>query len=106
MKKSVLWLLVVGGVVVVAGIIVGVTLGIVLNRKDLPDDFEFGAATSSYQIEGAWNEDGKSDNIWDTATRKFPNMIEGRGNGNIAADSYQFYKEDVKAVKDVGVRNY
>lgn len=103
MKRSVLWLLIVGGIVVVAGIIVGIVVPLQLNKKDLPDNFQFGAATSAYQIEGGWNEGGKSDSIWDTATRKFPNMIQGRGNGEIAADSYHLYKDDVKAVKDVGV---
>jgi beta-glucosidase/6-phospho-beta-glucosidase/beta-galactosidase len=106
LKTSTKWLLGIGGVIVVAGIIAGVVIPLQLNKKDFPDDFEFGAATSSYQIEGAYNEDGKSDNIWDTAIRKLPNIIAGRGNGNVAADSYHLYKEDVKAIKNVGVRNF
>lgn len=103
MKKSLKWTLIIGGVLVVAGIIVGIVVPLQLNKKDFPDDFEFGAASSSYQIEGGFNADGKSDNIWDVATRNFPNIIQQRGNGNVAADSYQYYKEDVKAVKNAGV---
>lgn len=103
MKKSLKWTLIIGGVLVVAGIIVGIVVPLQLNKKDFPDDFEFGAASSSYQIEGGFNADGKSDSIWDVATRNFPNIIQQRGNGNVAADSYQYYKEDVKAIKNAGV---
>lgn len=99
------WLIGVVGVVVVAGIIAGIVIPIVLNnRTDFPDDFTFGAATSSYQIEGGHDADGKSDSIWDKVTREFPNMIADGENGNVAADSYRFFKEDVKAVKDSGVK--
>jgi beta-glucosidase len=106
MKSSTKWILGVGAVLVIAGIIAGIVIPLSLNKKDFPDDFEFGAATSSYQVEGGWNEDGKSDSIWDTAIRKFPNIIAGRGNGNEAADSYHLYKEDVKAIKNVGLNFY
>lgn len=104
MKKSVLWGIGIGTIVVVTAIVVGVILGIQLTKKDFSKEFQFGAATSSYQIEGAWNRDGKSENIWDRATNRFPNIITGRTNGNDAANSYEFYKKDVKAVKDSGVR--
>lgn len=105
MKSSTKWLLGVGGVIVVVGIVVGIVVPLQLNKKDFSKEFQFGAATSSYQIEGGANADGKSDSIWDTATRNFPNFIKDRSNGNEAASSYQFYKEDVKAIKDTGVRN-
>lgn len=68
-----------------------------------PETFQWGAASASYQIEGAWNEDGKSENIWDYGTHKYPERINDQSNGDVAADSYHLYKEDVKALKDTGV---
>lgn len=71
--------------------------------QDFAPDFEFGAATSAYQIEGAWNVDGKGPNIWDIAVHDHPEIIRGNATGNDAADSYYHYKEDVKALKASGV---
>jgi hypothetical protein len=70
---------------------------------DFKSDFEFGAATSAYQIEGAWNVDGKGRNIWDIAVHDHPEIIRGNATGDSAADSYYHYKEDVKALKASGV---
>ena len=72
-------------------------------EKDFADNFEFGAATSAYQIEGAWNVDGKGRNIWDMAVHDHPEIIRGNATGDSAADSYYHYKEDVKALKASGV---
>lgn len=47
--------------------------------------------------------DGKSPNIWDNLTHEQPRLIADRTNGDIAADSYHFYMEDVKALKYAGV---
>lgn len=68
-----------------------------------PEYFKFGSASSAYQIEGAWNIDGKSPSIWDTYVHDNPHLIENASTGDIAADSYQFYKKDVAALKSVGV---
>jgi beta-glucosidase len=68
-------------------------------------NFYWGAATASYQIEGAYNEDGKSLNIWDTFCQ-IPGRIDNFDNGNVACDHYHRYKEDVKLMKEIGLKAY
>lgn len=68
-------------------------------------DFIWGAATASYQIEGAWNEDGKGPNIWDDFTHQ-PGKIEDGSTGDIACDHYHCYKDDVKLMKEIGLKAY
>ncbi|XP_023022880.2 myrosinase 1 [Leptinotarsa decemlineata] len=77
-----------------------------LNNKYFPDDFMFGAATSAYQIEGAWNEDGKGENIWDHITHRNKTFTHGGDNGDITSDSYHKYKEDVAILKAMNVTHY
>ncbi|ESO97357.1 hypothetical protein LOTGIDRAFT_231551, partial [Lottia gigantea] len=67
-----------------------------------PDDFDWGVGTAAYAVEGAWNTDGKGPSIWDTATHS-PDYTE---NGDISADQYQHYKEDVQLIKKLGVSTY
>ena len=68
-------------------------------------DFFWGAATAAYQIEGAYNEDGKGLNIWDEfCTTK--GKIERFENGNAACDHYHRYKEDVKLMAEMGLKAY
>ncbi|CAH2059641.1 unnamed protein product, partial [Iphiclides podalirius] len=76
------------------------------NLKSFPPDFEFGTATSSYQIEGAWNVDGKGWSMWDHLVRTAPDHIRDNSNGDIAANSYYLYKRDVEMLKELGVDNY
>ncbi|XP_055682122.1 myrosinase 1-like [Lutzomyia longipalpis] len=71
-----------------------------------PENFLFGAATASYQIEGGWNEDGKGPNIWDTLTHKHPELIKDRSSGDIGPDSYHLYREDVRRLKELDVDFY
>lgn len=68
-----------------------------------PNDFVFGAASSAYQIEGGWNANGKGPSIWDEAAHTMPEFVVDETNGDIAADSYHKYMEDVKALNDTGV---
>ncbi|XP_072744538.1 myrosinase 1 isoform X2 [Anoplolepis gracilipes] len=72
----------------------------------IPEDLLLGAATASYQIEGAWNEDGKGENIWDRWTHSNPNLINNGSNGDVACDSYHKYKEDVQLLNELGVNFY
>ena len=68
-----------------------------------PADFKFGFATASYQIEGAWNEDGKGQNIWDNFTHTDHSRIYDGSDGDIACDSYHRYEEDIQLLKNMGV---
>lgn len=72
--------------------------------KRFPDDFLFGVSTAAYQIEGAWNVDGKGPNIWDEFTHSHPERIADCQNGDIAANSYEYFMDDIAAVKSMGVR--
>ena len=56
-------------------------------------DFVWGTATSAYQVEGAYQDDGKGVSIWDTYTNKY--NLAGGQTGNVAIDQYHRYKEDV-----------
>ncbi len=69
-------------------------------------DFVWGAATASYQVEGAAFEDGKGRNIWDVITRKDGYMHQVGQNGDEACDSYHRYKEDVKIMAELGIKAY
>lgn len=70
-----------------------------------PDDFMFGTATASYQIEGAVNEGGRCPSIWDTFSHT-PGHTLGGDTGDVATDSYHRYREDIALLKDLGVDAY
>lgn len=72
---------------------------------EFPSDFIWGVATASYQIEGAYDEDGRGESIWDRYC-SIPNNILNNDNGNIACDHYHKYKEDVKLMSEMGVKAY
>ncbi|MDP5061848.1 MAG: GH1 family beta-glucosidase [Maribacter sp.] len=70
-----------------------------------PNDFVWGTATSSYQIEGAHDKDGKGPSIWD-AFCTIPGKIHKGENGNIACDHFHRFKEDIQLMKQMGVKAY
>jgi beta-glucosidase len=70
-----------------------------------PDGFLWGTATSAYQIEGAVNEDGRGRSIWDTFSHT-PGKIEDHSNADRANEHYHRYKEDVRLIKELGVKAY
>ena len=75
------------------------------DKTEFPEDFIFGAATSSYQIEGAWNEDGKGESIWDRFTHT-PGTIEDGTTGDVACDHVRRWREDVRQMADLGLDAY
>ena len=66
--------------------------------------FVWGVATSSYQIEGAWNEEGRGLSIWDEFSRQ-PGKTRG-ATGDFAGDHYHRWREDVALMKELGVKAY
>lgn len=70
-----------------------------------PNDFVWGTATSSYQIEGAVNEDGRGPSIWDRFAHT-PGTISDRSTGDTATDHFHRYKEDVQLMKALGAKAY
>ena len=79
------------------------TLPIAARR--FPKGFLWGTATASYQIEGAWKEDGKGESIWDRFAHT-PGKIKNGDTGDVALDHYHRYKEDVQLMKALGTRSY
>lgn len=70
-----------------------------------PKGFVWGAATASYQIEGATKEDGRGASVWDMLCGKPGAIFQGQ-TGDIACDHYHRYKEDVALMKGLGLGGY
>ncbi|MFG3558297.1 GH1 family beta-glucosidase [Micromonospora sp. NPDC047557] len=70
-----------------------------------PRDFGWGAATSAYQVEGATKEDGRGESVWDTFSR-VPGRTRNGDTGDVAADHYHRYAEDLDLMRDLGLRSY
>jgi beta-glucosidase len=68
-------------------------------------DFTWGAATASYQIEGAYKEDGKGESIWDRFSHIAGN-VENGDTGDIACNHYHRLEEDVNIMKELGLKCY
>jgi len=75
------------------------------NKFQFPSDFIWGAATASYQIEGAWDEDGKGENIWDRFSHT-PGKVENGDTGDVACDHYHRWQDDLKLMQDLGLNAY
>jgi beta-glucosidase len=65
-----------------------------MTTRKFPDGFLWGSATASYQIEGAWNEDGKGESIWDRFSHS-PYRVANGDTGDVACDHYHHMPQDV-----------
>jgi len=70
-----------------------------------PEGFVWGAATASYQVEGAAFEDGKGLSVWDAFCRKKGAVWNGQ-TGDVACDHYHRFREDVALMRQIGLRGY
>ena len=71
-------------------------------KNGFPEDFLWGASTSAYQVEGAWDEDGKGPSVQDV----WIHHPEGITDYKVASDHYHRYKEDVKLFAEMGLKAY
>lgn len=62
--------------------------GVNSSERFFPDEFLFGVSTAAFQIEGAWNVDGKGPSIWDDFTHTYPDKIVDHQNADIGPNSY------------------
>jgi len=69
-----------------------------------PKNFLWGTASASYQIEGAWNEDGKGESIWDRFSHT-PNKIKHGDTGDVACDFYHLYRDDIAMMAQLGLNS-
>jgi 6-phospho-beta-glucosidase len=71
------------------------------NLNNLPENFLWGASTSAYQVEGAYNEDGKGLSVQDTKE-----VIKDTPDFKVSSDHYHHYKEDVALFAEMGFKTY
>ncbi len=76
-----------------------------LSREDFGSDFKWGVATAAYQIEGAVDEDGRTDCVWDVFARK-KGRIRNGDHARHACDFYNRYEQDLELVKELGFEQF
>lgn len=76
-----------------------------VSRDQFPQDFKWGVATSSFQIEGAHDSDGKGPSIWDTFC-DIEGKIADASNGHVACEHYRRWPQDVELIQQLGVNAY
>jgi beta-glucosidase len=70
-----------------------------------PKGFLWGSATASYQVEGAWNIDGRGESIWDRFSHT-PGNVKGGWTGDVACDNFHRFPEDIAIMKQMNLRSY
>lgn len=76
-----------------------------MSEQRFPDGFLWGAATSAYQVEGAWNAGGKGESVWDRFVRR-PHTVLNSDTGDVACDHYRLMPQDVDLMKALGLKSY
>jgi beta-glucosidase len=76
-----------------------------MNSYRFPEDFLWGAATASYQIEGAASEGGRKPSVWDTFSQT-PGRVLNGDTGAIACNHYHLYEQDVQLMAKLGIKHY
>ncbi|MFP4353548.1 MAG: GH1 family beta-glucosidase [Phycisphaerae bacterium] len=76
-----------------------------MSYLQFPENFLWGVATASYQVEGATHEDGRGESIWDTFCR-IPGKVYAGNNGDVAVDQYHRYAEDVELMRRMSAGAY
>jgi beta-glucosidase len=74
-------------------------------RRTFPEGFTWGSATSAYQIEGGVNEGGRGRSIWDTFSHAPGRILNGE-TGDVAADHFHRWSEDLDTIRDLGLAAY
>ena len=75
------------------------------NKYDFGEDFTFGVSTAAYQIEGAFNADGKGESIWDKFSNQKGKILDNH-NGNNACDFYNRFVSDLEIMKFLNIPNF
>jgi beta-glucosidase len=76
-----------------------------IKNSRFPDGFLWGMATSAFQVEGAWNADGKGESIWDRYSHT-PGKIRDSATADVSCDQYHHYKEDIAIMKRLNMKSY
>ena len=72
-------------------------------NTSFPENFLWGAAAASAQIEGGWDEGGRTPSIWDVATKK---QVKRGETCHTACDHYHRFREDVALMREIGLKSY
>lgn len=70
-----------------------------------PENFIWGAATASFQIEGGWDKHGKGESVWDRFSHT-PGRVRNGDTGDMADDHYRLWKKDIRLMKQIGLQAY
>jgi beta-glucosidase len=76
-----------------------------IEKARFPEGFLWGLASAAYQVEGAWDADGKGESIWDRFSHRV-GKIKGGATGDISCDQYHRYREDLAILKQLNQKSY